>query len=68
MTVRELIKDLLIESGKEKRAMQVYRELEESEYGNTEIGADIPGISEIKYVQSISNELPCFVGLKCEEI
>jgi len=67
MTVRELIRDLLREAGKDKRADQLFAELEDNDFGNTQIGADVDS-GPIRYVESISNEGPCFVGLKCERV
>lgn len=65
MTVRELICGLLREAGKDKRAAQIYAELEENEFANTPVGADVDA-GPIRYVESINNEWPCFVGLNCE--
>ena len=67
MNVRELIRALLIECGKDKRAEQIYKELKDNEIGNTEVGADVDNYS-IRYVEKISNEFPTYIGLVCERI
>jgi len=65
MKVKELIRDLLIEAGKNKRAMQIFKELDANEVGEADIGADVDS-DAIRYCESIINEAPGYVALKCE--
>lgn len=66
MTVRELINALLIETGEKKLGSIVAETLEDNEVGNLEVGVDISDECEIIYVESIANEFPTFISLKCE--
>jgi hypothetical protein len=67
MTVKELIRDLLIEAGKDKRAAQIFKELDENDVGESYVGADVDA-DAIRYVDRIINEAPMYIGLKCEYI
>ncbi len=72
VTVRDLIRALLIEAGKEKRAEQIYRELgnENNEYtcefAHLPVGVDVDPRQSIRYVTGITDEYPCFLGLNLE--
>lgn len=67
MNVREIIRAFLIEAGKSEQVEKLYVELEDNEFANTEVGADVDS-GPIRYVESINNEFPTFVGLDCERI
>lgn len=65
MNVRELVRALLVEAGKDARAAQIFKELKGNEFASMEVGADVDEFS-IRYVESISNESPTYLGLICE--
>jgi hypothetical protein len=67
MNVRELIRDLLVEANEDKKAKQIYKELEGNEIANTEVGVDHPDFYEVCYIEDISNEFPAFIGLNLED-
>ncbi len=65
MSVKELIVQWLREAGKEKRAAQLERELDEdNRFLSAEVGADVDS-GPIRYVERWGNE-GSFVSLFCE--
>ena len=67
MNVRELIRALLIEAGKDKRGEQIYAEMEDNEFASMEVCADVDA-GPVRHVESIANEFPTCVLLDCERI
>ena len=65
MSVRELLRDLLLELGQPVLADQVYNELEGDEEADTPIGVDCDG-DAIRYVERIANEFPSHYALVTE--
>lgn len=67
MNVREIIRAFLIEAGKDNEGERLYAELEDNEFANMEVGADVDA-GPVRYVESIANEFPTCVLLDCERI
>ena len=66
MTVKELIKALLVEAGEAKLGSQVYDHLDDNEFASLHVGA-CPEGEPTQYIERICNESPSHVDLICEE-